>query len=140
MKTLSLLALSPLLFNYAQADVARVADLDGDAKIEVRRTIIGTVASVTIYTISAEKVVVVDAEKNVGEVKLTADEKASIDRYLDLLRKERRRRNGSGLYTVRYYSGGREHTGFRERFQIDFPKHSNAKVLTLAQLAERAAK
>ena len=138
MKTLILLAIA--LGSLVHADVAKVAKLKGDEKIEVQSTIMGNVAQITIYRFTADKVVVENGDKKVGEVQLTDDEKAAIDRYLDQLRKERQRKSGNSIYTVHYYRDGREQIEFREQFQIDFPTDSKAKVLTLGQLTERAAK
>jgi hypothetical protein len=138
MKTLILLAIA--LGSHVRADVAKVAKLKGDDKIEVRSTIMGNVAQITRYRFTADKVVVENDDKKVGEVPLTDDEKVAIDRYLDQLRKERQRKSGNSIYTVHYYRDGREQIELREQFQIDIPMDSEAKALTLGQLRERAAK
>ena len=129
-----------VLSSLVRADVVKVAKLKANEKIEVTSTIMGYVAQIATYTFTADKVVVKNAEKKVGEVPLTDDEKTAIDRYLDQLRKERHRKSGNSVYTVYYYRDGREQLEFREQFQIDFPMDSDAKLLTLGQLTERAAK
>ena len=129
-----------VLSSLVRADVAKVAKLKANEKIEVTSTIMSSVAQITTYTFTADKVVVQNADKKIGEVPLTDDEMTAIDRYLDQLRKERHRKLGNSIYTVYYYRDGREQIEFREQFQIDFPMASKAKILTLGQLTERATK
>lgn len=75
------------LLGLARADIAKVADLKADERIEVKKTFFGNVGMTTKFTFTADKVVVESSGKKPTEVKLTESERPAIDRHLDSVRK-----------------------------------------------------
>jgi hypothetical protein len=96
----------------------------------------------TKFTFTADKVLVVDINGKAGEAKLTVNDRAAIDRHLDLVRKgPRGRGEGSYEFTIRLFRNDREKRGFREELQVASSVMTEAKdVLTLNELRKRAIK
>ena len=146
MKELLLCALLTIpLISMGRADVARVAELKNEESIEVVKVFRGNVGQETKFTFSADKVVIAEEGKIVGELKLTANERALVDKHLNWmrqnLRKEGRRiEEGTTFYSIRFYRRNSEKKGDREEGIIASPAAGEAKALTLEELRRRAGK
>lgn len=139
---LATLLLTILLLGFTRADVARVADLKNSERIEVEMLFLGNVGRPTKFTFTADKVLVVDINGKVGEAKLTVNERAAIDRHLDVVRKgPRGRGEASYEFKIRLFRNDREKRGFREELQVASSVMTEARgVLTLDALLKRAIK
>jgi hypothetical protein len=143
MNLLTIIALVALLSLAApaSADVAKVAGLRKGESLVVAVHYEGTVPQVTHYTFTPGKVAIAEGGKNVGEVALTADEQAQVDRFLDLVRNGRHGRgNGASTYVLKFMKDGKERRGMGEKHRIRFPAEAESKVLPLSDLNRRAAK
>jgi hypothetical protein len=130
------------LLGLARADIAKVADLKADERIEVEKTFFGNVGLTTKFKFTADKVVVESFDKKPSEVKLTESERAAIDRHLDSVRNGKRGNGGEGntLYKIRFFKKDRERKGLRESVLIVSPGAAVNKALTLEELVKRAGK
>lgn len=126
----------------ARADIAKVADLKADEKIEVEKTFFGNVGLRTKFTFTADKVVVESFGKTPSEVKLTESERVAIDRHLDSVRNgaRGRGREGETHYVIRFFKKDKERKGLRESVFIVSLGAAVNKALTLEELTKRAGK
>lgn len=85
------------------------------------------------FTFTSGKVLVAEGGKQIGQVALTADEQAQVDRYCEHVRNARRA-TGTGANAIMADGKARSGTGEKRP-----PEESNAVVLPLADFKKRAA-
>lgn len=89
------------------------------------------------FTFTSGKIVVAEGGKQIGQVALTADEQAEVERYCEHVR-DVRRKTGGGANAI--LKDGKERSGMGKRHRIGRPEESNAVVLPFADFKKRAAK
>ena len=143
MKKLALITVAAILWitTGAYADLIKLGSLGEDESVEVNVHQEGTIMLHTRYTFTADKVVVTQSGKKLGEVVLTAAERIKIDRFLDQVRDGRfGRGNGSTTFVIKFMRRGKERRSMAEDYKRIGIGYAKGEVLSLDDLKDRVSK
>jgi len=143
MKKLALITVAAILSitTGAYADMIKLESLGEDESVEVNVHQEGTIMLHTQYTFTADKVVVTQSGKKLGQVAITAAERAKVDRYLDQVREGRfGRGNGCTTFVFKFMRKGKERRSMTEDYSRKGIGDAKGQVLTLDELKDRVPK